>query len=597
MEPNENDPDDGAPKPNALAPDWAGGAPNGDDAAGVPGVVVDGCAPKPNAEGAGAAGVVPLLLVLLGAPKLNERVGLLSVLFAAGVDPAALAKENEALGPGAPAGVLVAPKAGVDEGAPNVGVDDDPPNAEMDDCPPNAEVVDDPPNVGVEEDPPNAGVDDDANEKEGFKPGTSVFGVVEFCAPAPPNTGVPVDDAVLLPNENADLGASAGFADPFAGVPKGEGFDVGVDEPADGPPKGEGLAPDALVPEGAPNGEELAAVFEEPPNGLEVGVLEPPKPNADFGALEALLALFWNGLGAGALGAGAAGCVGALFTPKLNFGVEVASAGVPFAAGAGAGAELAGFEGAPKLNFGADSKLPAPFVGAPKGDADAAGFDPDEAGGGAGFPKPNADGEGPWADGGGPIPRRDNNEAPGACFGSSGFAGCALLVGCCEAWGAEAGVGAKEKVDLGAVAGVGAGALVGVLVWGGLAKKLGIPLAGGVGAAAVDAGAAGLEKKLGTEDDGGLVDAAEGALPDDAGKGNEGVAGLDWLLGVAAGAEPGMFSLGGSAAGLLAGADVGAGGKPNDGIGGWAGFSTGLGAAGVADGALNRVEGCASTLR
>lgn len=52
--------------------------------------------------------------------------------------------------------------------------------------------------------------------------------------------------------------------------------------------------------------------------------------------------------------------------------------------------------------------------------------------------------------------------------------------------------------------------------------------------------------------------------------------------------------MGGSTAGLLAEADVGAGGKPNDGIGGWAGFSTGLGAAGVADGALNRFEGGAA---
>lgn len=525
MEPNENEPDD-APKPNALAPDWAGGAPNGEDAAGVSGEVDDGCAPKPNAEGAGAVGAVPLLLVLLGAPKLNERVGLLSVLFAAGVEPAALAKENEALGAGAPAGVLVAPKVGVDEGAPNVGVDDDPPNAEVDDGPPNAEVVDDPPKVGVDEDPPNAGVDDDANEKEGFKPGTSVFGVVGFCAPAPPNIGVLADDAVLFPNENADLGASEGFADPFAGAPKGEGFDVGVDEPADGPPKGEELAADELVPEGAPNGVELAAVFEELPNGLEVGVLELPKPNADFGALEALVALFWNGLGAGALGAGAAGCAGALFTPKLNFGVDVASAEVPFVAGAGGGAELAGFEGAPKLNFGAESELLALFVGAPKGEAVAAGLDADEADGGAGFPKPNADGEGPWAAGGGPIPRRDNNEAPGACFGSSGFAACALFVGGCVPWGAEEGVGAKEKGDLGAVAGVGAGALVGVLFWGGLAKKLGMPLAGGAGVAAVGAGAAGFEKKLGTEVEGGLVGAAEGALPDDVGNGNEGVAGL-----------------------------------------------------------------------
>lgn len=525
MEPNENEPDDGAPKPNALAPDWAGGAPNGEDAAGAAGVVDDGCAPKPNAEGEGAAGAAPLLLLLLDVPKLNERGGLLD---AAGVDPAALAKANEALGPGAPAGVLLAPKAGVDEGAPNVGVDEDPPNAEVDDGPPNAEVVDDPPKVGVDEDPQNAGVDDDANEKEGFKPGTSVFGVVGFCAPAPPNMGVPADGVVLLPNENADLGASEGFADPFAGAPKGEGFDVGVDEPVDGPPKGDGLAPDGFVPEGAPNGEELAAVFaavfEDPPNGLEVGVLELPKPNADFGALEALAALFWNVLEAGALGAGAAGCAGALFTPKLNFGVDEAAAGAPFVAGAGWGAELAGFEGAPKLNFGADSELLVPFAGAPKGEAVAVGFGPDEAGVDAGFPNPNADGDGPWADGGGPIPRRDNKEAPGTCFGCSGFAACAPSVGCCVAWGAGEGVGAKEKVELGAVAGVGA---ADALVWGGLEKKLGIPLAEGVGAAAVGAGAAGLEKKLGTEVEGGLVAAAEGALPDDAGKGNEGVAGLD----------------------------------------------------------------------
>lgn len=265
-------------------------------------MVDDGCAPKPNAEGEGAAGAAPLLLVLLDVPKLNERAGLLSVLAAAGVDPVALAKENEALGPGAPAGVLVAPKAGVDEGAPNVGVDEDPPNAEVEDCPPNAEVVDDPPKVGVDEDPPNAGVDDDANEKVGFKPGTSVFGVDEFCAPAPPNMDVPADGVVvLLPNENADLGTSEGFADPFAGAPNGEGFEAGMDEPADGPPKGEGLAPDAFVPEGAPNGEEPAAVLELSPKGFEAGVLELPKPNADFGALEALVALFWNGLGAGAL--------------------------------------------------------------------------------------------------------------------------------------------------------------------------------------------------------------------------------------------------------------------------------------------------------
>lgn len=133
--------------------------------------------------------------------------------------------------------------------------------------------------------------------------------------------------------------------------------------------------------------------------------------------------------------------------------------------GAGGGAELAGFEGAPKLNFGADSELLAPFAGAPKGEAVAAGFDPEEAGVDAGFPNPNADEEGPWADGGGPIPRRDNNEPPGACFGSSGFEVCAPLVGCCVAWEAAVGVGAKEKVDLGAVAGVGAAdAPVGVLV-------------------------------------------------------------------------------------------------------------------------------------
>ncbi len=64
-----------------------------------------------------------------------------------------------------------------------------------------------------------------------------------------------------------------------------------------------------------------------------------------------------------------------------------------------------------------------------------------------------------------------------------------------------------------------------------MAKKLGMPLAEGVGAVTgVGAGSAGLEKKLGTEVEGGgpgLVAVAEGALPNDAGKGNEGVAGLE----------------------------------------------------------------------
>ena len=407
MEPKENAPE-GAPKLNAPPPDVVEeGAPNGEGA--EPFAPFAGCEPK--------AGVDALLL----APKLNVAAGLFSVvLVAAGVvddAPPALdapkPKENVGLLPdaGAP-GVVVAPNAGVDdEPKADVGVDDAPkadvgagfvdaPNADVDgvDVVPNADVVagfDDEPNADAPfvvedapkadaplgaEDAPNAGVDDDVpNENVGFDACPSAFASV-FCAlfaPPPKNDGVEEEEVVLpAPNENADLGASAGFAaspELDAGAPNGENDDAA--------PKGEAVVPEVLPPnpkadlgasadfaalfDAPPKGDDTAGVDDAalpPPKALLAGVL-PPKANADFGAEEpaaSLPAAAPNGLDVFE----AAGCE-LLPAPKLNVGVGAAGAveaEAPFAVGAGVGAALEGLDVTPKLNFGPLDEVAAPVL-------------------------------------------------------------------------------------------------------------------------------------------------------------------------------------------------------------------------------------------
>ncbi|KAJ8494444.1 hypothetical protein ONZ51_g2359 [Trametes cubensis] len=279
-----------------------------------------------------------------------------------------------------------APNAGVEEDAPKDGVVEDEPNAGAAVVEPNGDAVDEAPNAGVDEDP-NAGVDEDPNEgvvdeepkeKADFAAGASDLGVLELCAPfAPPKTDVVDDWVELLPNENAgfgasagvdafeagaegfpkenadfgasagvevvvllaagaglpkenaDLGASAGLVDPLA-APKGDEFDVDEVVPA-AAPNGEVLFVVGAAPEAAPNGEGLDA-FVFPPNGDEVEVLEPPNAaNADLPAVPFVpfvALLFWNGFAVAlALGFDAAGWELALFTPKLNLGVDVPEPG------------------------------------------------------------------------------------------------------------------------------------------------------------------------------------------------------------------------------------------------------------------------------
>lgn len=114
------------------------------------------------------------------------------------------------------------------------------------------------------------------------------------------------------------------------------------------------------------------------------------------------------------------------------------------------GAELAGFDGAPKLNFGG-SGAAAPEAGAVEAlfaASDGVPFvalDADEPG----LANENVAGEA--ATGGGPMPRRESNEPPGIGLASSGlavpFVAGAAFVCCC----AVVGAGAKENVGLGAV--------------------------------------------------------------------------------------------------------------------------------------------------
>ena len=118
---------------------------------------------------------------------------------------------------------------------------------------------------------------------------------MEFCALFPNIEGAGVDDdAVLPPNENADLGASAGLVvAPEAAAPKGDEVFV-----ACAPPNGE----DDDAAGAAPKGEDVVALG-APPNGVGAELEVLPKLNADFGASAGLLVPFAappNGDGAAA---------------------------------------------------------------------------------------------------------------------------------------------------------------------------------------------------------------------------------------------------------------------------------------------------------
>ncbi len=214
---------------------------------------------------------------------------------------------------------------------------------------------------------------------------------------------------VLPPNAKADFGASAGFAALF-----------------DAPPKGD----------------EAAGVDEAIPNALLAGVL-PPNANADFGAEGAegaegsLFAGAPNGLDVFE----AAGCELLLPTPKPNVGVEVAGeddAPAPFAAGVEEGAVVDGFDVIPKLNFGPEEAAAAAF----EASGPAAGV---LAGVASGLPNENVGVEvAVGCDGGGPMPKRDNKDVPGAgaAFDWSVFAVPLPLV--------DDGVAPKENVGFGA---------------------------------------------------------------------------------------------------------------------------------------------------
>ncbi len=395
-----------------------------------------------------------------------------------------------------------------------------------------------------------------AGAEDAPKPNTGFVVCVSFlCVAFPKGEGVAEDEDPVFPNENADFGASAGFAamldaapnddeaELAAGAPKGDsdGPDAGapngdavvVDEvplvvpnpkmgfagsagfaawPAG--PKGDGALD---VPDGVPN---VGVELDAPPNGpgVEAGALGTPKENGDLAADEegavVLVAappkIFVDIEGAGV------GCEPPA-TPKLNLGVELAGAGMDAGAegavgvvaaavvvGAGVEEALPGFDATPKLNFSGPDAVTA-----------GAGFDVFAAStvevvGAvvACLAKENGDGAA-GCDGGGPMPMRDNNEELGAAFACSvafveslgvldefpkGEAVPSVACG--------AGETPNEKVGCGAVlAGAdGAGVAFGAAV--GLAKKLGTdedaPDAG-AGAEAV-AGAAGFAKKLGIEE-------------------------------------------------------------------------------------------------
>ena len=87
------------------------------------------------------------------------------------------------------------------------------------------------------------GAEDAPKPKVGF-----VVCVSVLCVALPNGEGAVADDAPVLPNENADFGASAGFAALFDAEPNGDGAGLAV-----GTPKGDDDAPDA----GAPNGDAL----------------------------------------------------------------------------------------------------------------------------------------------------------------------------------------------------------------------------------------------------------------------------------------------------------------------------------------------------
>ncbi len=298
---------------------------------------------------------------------------------------------------------------------------------------------------------------------------------------AAPNGDVFVAE-VLPPNANADFGASAGFAALF-----------------DAPPKGD----------------EAAGVDEAPPNALLDGVL-PPNANADFGAEGAEASLFAaapNGLDV----LEAAGCELLLPTPKPNVGVEVAGeedAPTPFAAGVEEGAAVDGFDVTPKLNFGPEEGAAAAFeASGPAADV--------LAGATSCLTNENVGVDvAVGCDGGGPMPKRDNKDVPGAgaAFDWSVFAvplPLEALPNGDGAWpdGCADGVAPKENVGFGAplpwpcaafvarfsfVAGVAEEAGAGALG----AKKFGADADGVVVGAADGAGVcvAGFEKKLGTEE-------------------------------------------------------------------------------------------------
>lgn len=338
--------------------------PNGEDEAPL-GVLV-GCPPKPKVA-AGADGVDALFE--LGAPKLNVGLGLLSAAPGVAVELVLLdGAPNENVGLLAAAGAELAPKA------------EAPPNAVVE------EAVDGAPKAGVAtgvEEAPNDGVAEGVpKENKGLAVWPSVFAAV-VCA-LPPKTEGEADDAPeALPNENADLGASAGFA-ASPDEPKGDAEEDGAAnaegaEDAAAPPKGDGFdGPDEGAPKekvgldasagfdvlGAPNGDGAAVADVEP--GALPNAEAPPVPNekVGFGAAEVCASFVGgapNGLVVFVL---VCTVLVVLVTPKLNtgFGVEAvveagaAAAAVAAGVGAGAGAVVdAGAEGLeviPKLNFG-----------------------------------------------------------------------------------------------------------------------------------------------------------------------------------------------------------------------------------------------------
>lgn len=374
----------------------------------------------------------------------------------------------------------------------------------------------------------------------------------------------------MLPNENADFGASTGFVvlldaapngdgpELAAGAPNGEGAELAAGapngdgaEPAADAPNGDDDAPDAGAPKGdafevegaplvgpnpkvvfadsagfaalpaaAPKGDGALDVPDDAPNvgveldaplngpGVEVGAPGAPKENGDLAAADGVVALVF---GNGFVGAGdaPAGCE-LLVTPKLNLGVELEGAGVGAEAEgaegavAGGGVEevLKGFDATPKLNFSGPDAAAAE-VGV---DVFAGSVVVETAGAAvSGLAKANGDGAA-GCDGGGPIPMRDSNEAPGVAFACSMAlvesldalpkGETVVVVACCAAGTPNPNIG-FDAVLVGADV---VGAVVeGVEPWGaaGLAKKLGREDVVDAGAAA--AGAAGFAKKLGIE--------------------------------------------------------------------------------------------------